>query len=57
MVEVDRVCFEDVVAIHDSGVDVLVEFASIEWGVVKAADCEGNRICGRWQEAAAPAHK
>ena len=51
------VCLEDVVAIHCSGVDVIVEFAGVEWGVMKAADCEGNGICGRWQETAAPAHK
>jgi hypothetical protein len=57
MVEVDRVCLEYVVAIHCSGVDVLVEFAGVERDVVKVVDCEGNGICGRWQEAAASAHK
>ena len=40
MVEVDGVCFEHVVAIHCSGVDVLVEFAGVEQGVVKVADGE-----------------
>ena len=56
MVEVDRVCLENVVTIHCSGVDVLVEFAGVERGVITVADCEGNGICGRWQKAAAPAH-
>ena len=57
MVEVDGVCREDVVAIYRSGVDVLVDFAGVERGVVNVADCEGNGICGRWQEAAGPVHK
>ena len=56
VVEVYGVCFEDVVAIHCSGIDVLVEFAGVERGVVKIADCEENGICGRWLEAAALAH-
>jgi hypothetical protein len=55
--EVDRVCLEDMVAVHCCGVDVFVEFAGVERGVLEVADCEENGICGRWQEAAAPAHK
>ena len=49
MVEVDGILFEDVVAIHCSGIDVLVELAGDEWGVVKVADGEGYGVCGRWQ--------
>jgi hypothetical protein len=57
VVEVDGVCFEDVVAIHYNGIYALVDFAGVERGVVKVADCEGNGICGRWHEATALAHK
>jgi len=57
VVEVDGVCLEGVVAVHYIGVDVLVEFVGVERGVVKDANCEGNGICGWWQEAAVPAHK
>ncbi len=57
MVEVDKVCLEDVVAIHCNGVDVLVDSAGVERGVVRVADSKGNGICDRWQEAAVHAHK
>ena len=57
MVHVDGVSLEDVVVIHCGRINALVEFAGVEWGVVKVADGEGYGICGRGQEAAAPAHK
>jgi len=51
------VSLEDVVAIHCSRVNILVESASVERGVVEIADGEGYGVRGRWQEAAAPAHQ
>ncbi len=54
---VDGACVEDVVAVHCGRVDVLVESAGIERGVVKVADGEGYGVCGRWQEAATLAQK
>ena len=57
MVEVDRVGLEHVVALCCRGIDVLINFAGVERGFVKVADSEGYGVCGRWQEAAAPAHK
>ena len=52
MVEVDGVGVEDVVAICCQGVDVLVEFAGIEGGVVVAADGEGDGVGGGRLESA-----
>ena len=57
MVRVDGVGLEDVVAIHSSSVNILVEYAGVERGVVKVADGERYGARGRWQEAAAPSHK
>ena len=57
MVKVDGVSLEDVVAIHCSRVNILVESTGVERGVVIVADGEGYGIRGRWQEAAALAHK
>ena len=54
---VDGVSLEDVVAIHCTRVNILVEFAGIERGVMKVTDGEGYGFRGRWQKAAAPAHK
>ena len=48
MVEVDGVSFENVVAVCCKGVDVLVEFAGVERGVLTFADGEGDSIYGRW---------
>ena len=48
VVKVEGVCFEDVVAIHCGGVNVLVDSAGVERGVVKVADDEGYGVCGRW---------
>ena len=42
MVEVDGVSVEDVVAVGCRGVDVLVEFAGVEGGIVVVPDCEGD---------------
>jgi len=53
----DGVGLDDAVAIRYAEISVLVEFANVDRGVVKVADGEGNGICGRWQETAAPAHK
>ena len=47
VVEVDGVSVEDVVAVGCRGVDVLVEFASIEASVVVVADGEGDDVTGR----------
>ncbi len=55
--QVNGVCVEDVVAVHCGRVDVLVEFAGIERGVVKVADGDGYGVGCRWQEAATPAQK
>ena len=49
VVEVDVILFKDIVAIHCSGVDVLVELAGVERGAVKVADGEGYCVCGGWQ--------
>ena len=57
MVEVDRVGLKNVVADYCRGIDILVNFAGVERGVVKVVDSEGYGVCGRWQEAAAPTHK
>ena len=58
VVEVDGVCFEDVVAIYRSGVDVLVEFAGVEWGVVEVVDGEATAIWRMWPVVeGASAHK
>ena len=57
VVKIDGVCFEHVVAIHCGGVNVFVESAGVERGVVKVADGEGYGVYGRWQKVAAPAHK
>ena len=48
MIQVDGICFEYVVAIHCSGVYVLVEFAGVERGVIEVADVKGCGVCGRW---------
>ena len=56
VVQVDGVSLEEVVAIHCGMVHILVESAGVERGVVKVANDEGCGVCGRWQEAAAPAH-
>jgi hypothetical protein len=57
MVQADRICFEDVVAIHGGGINVLDKYAGVERGVVKVADGEGYGIFGRWQETEALAQK
>ncbi len=57
MVQVDGVSLRDVVASHCRGVNILVESAGVEWGVMKVSDGEENGVRDRWQEAAAPAHK
>ena len=57
MVQVDGVSLKDVVAIHCRRVNILVESAGVERGVVKVFDGEGNGVRDRRQEAAAPAHK
>ena len=46
MVEVDRVCVEDVVSVDCRGVYLLVEFVGVEGGVVVVADSEENRVKG-----------
>jgi hypothetical protein len=46
VVEIDGVSVEDVVAVGCRGVDILVEFASIEGGVVAVADGEGDGVRG-----------
>ena len=46
--EVDKICLEDIVAVHCCGVDFLVEFAGVERGVVKVPVCEEDGACGRW---------
>jgi hypothetical protein len=55
--QVDGVSLKDVVAIHCRWVNILVESAGVERGVVSVSDGEGNGVRDRWQEAAAPAHK
>ena len=57
MVQVDGVILEDVVAIHCRRVNIFVESAGVERGVVKVADGEGDGVRYRWQEVAAPAHE
>ena len=57
MVHVDGVSFEDIVAIQWSRVNIIVEFAGVERGVVKVDDGEAYGVRGRWQEVAAPAHE
>jgi hypothetical protein len=52
VVQVDGVSFEDIVTMHYNGVDVLVESASVERGVVEAADGEGYGVCDRRQKVA-----
>ena len=47
MVHVNGVDLEDVVANHYSGVNILVESAGVERGVVKVADGEGYGVRGR----------
>ena len=55
--QVDGVSLKDVFAIHCSRVNILVESAGVERGVVKVPDGEGNGVRDQWQEAAAPTHK
>ena len=54
MVEVDGVDIENVIAICCQGVDVLVEFAGIEGGVVVTADGEGDGVGSGRLESASP---
>ena len=49
MVQVDGVSLEDVVAIHCSRLNIIVEPAGVERGVVKFADDEVNGISGQWE--------
>ena len=48
MVEVDEVSVENVAAVGCSGVDVYVNFAGVEWGVVVITDGEGDDVSSRW---------
>ena len=57
MVEVDRVCFEDIGAIVCGGVYVLVDLTGIEWCVMVVADGDGDCVGGRWLEAPSSAHR
>jgi hypothetical protein len=57
LVEVDGVSVEDVVAVGYCGVDVLVEFAGVERGVVIVAHGEGDGVRGSRLESASSAHK
>ena len=47
VVEVDGFGLEDVGAVGCRGVDVLVDFACVEWCVVVIADGEGDGVCSR----------
>jgi len=47
VVEVDRVCINNVVAVGCRGVDVPVDFAGVEGGVMVVADGEGDGVRGR----------
>ena len=47
VVEVDGVSVKDVVAVGCCGVDVLVDFAGVEGGVMVVADGEGDNLRGR----------
>ena len=47
VVEVDGVSVDDVVAVGCRGVDVLVDFAGVEGGVMVVADGEGDDVRGR----------
>ncbi len=57
MVEVDRVCFEDIGAVGCGGVYVLVNLAGIEWRVMVVADGDRDGVGGRWLEAPSSAHR
>ena len=57
MVQVDGVNLEDVVAVYCRRVNIFIESAGVERGVVKVSDGERNGVRDRWQEAAALAHK
>ena len=48
MVEVDGVSLGNAVAVGCRGVDVLVNFAGVEWCVVVNADREGDVVSSRW---------
>ena len=54
VVEVDGVSIKDVVAVGCHGVDVLVEFAGVEGGVVVSADGEGDGVGSGRLESASP---
>ena len=57
VVEVDGVGIEYVIAICCRGVDVLVEFAGVEGGVVVTADGEGEGVESGRLKSASPAHQ
>ena len=57
MVEVDRVCFEDIGAVGCGGVYVLFDLAGIERSVVVVADGDGDGVGGRWLETPPSAHQ
>ena len=50
MIEVDRVCLKDVVAVDEGELDVLGESTGVERGVVNFFDGEGDISVhgGRW---------
>ncbi len=48
MIEVDGVSVENFVAIGCRRVDVFVDFAGVEWGVMVVADGEGDYVKSRW---------
>ncbi len=54
VVEVDGVDIENVIAVCCQGVDVLVEFAGVEGGVVVTADGEGDGVGSGRMEFASP---
>ena len=47
LVEVDRVGVDDVVAVGCHGVDVIVDFAGVDGGVMVVAGGEGDDVRGR----------
>ena len=48
VVEVDGVSVENVVAVSCREVDVFVDFADVEWGVVVIADGKGDDVSSSW---------
>ena len=57
MVEVNGISLEDVGAVGCCRIDVLVDFAGVEWCVVVVAYGEGNGVGSWWLKACPPTHQ